>query len=304
MEKNMEYNFFKLQDRVLSSIEKTDLIKVRDILSSIDGPTIVSGVGGSSVVSNFLKNILSIKNNIVCINVTARDLIYKNLKCYKNAIVCSYSGNNLGVDTTFNNNLNHYLFSKNKREGVINIKYEVADIEQSFISLSSTLIPMTIALIYYLDGDISIIKDILNIKEEFIVETSDIYEILTGFNTSTASKFIESTMTESGIGIPILHDKYDYCHGRSTLGYHFDSSLIFFNTNSGLDMLYEKELKNYYKKIIQFNKKYDDDIVNDYYFTYLSMLLCKKIAEQKGRDLSGVDYSPFVKKLYYFKGDM
>lgn len=43
------------------------------------------------------------------------------------------------------------------------------------------------------------------------------FEIFSGYETSTSSKYLEPTMLLSGIGIPIVHDKYTYCHGRSTL---------------------------------------------------------------------------------------
>lgn len=304
METSMKVNFIKLQERVLDSLEKTDLIKIKSILSSIKEPTLVSGVGGSAVVSLFLSKILSVKNNIICENVTARDLIYKNLTCFKNIMACSYSGNNYGVVSSFNNNLNKYLLSRKFKEGVMNINYSSIDIEESFISLSSTLIPMSILLAYYLDNDIDIIKEILNSTPEFHFSDSNIYEVLSGYETNTASKFIESTLTESGIGMPIVHDKYDYCHGRSTLSYNYNSNLILLNTNSELDELYNSITDNYYNSVIRLDRKYEDDIVNDYYFTYLSMLLCKQIADAKKKDLSIVDYSPLVKKLYYFKGEM
>ncbi len=304
MKTSMNENFIKLQERVLDSLEKTDLIKIKSILSSIKEPTLVSGVGGSAVVSLFLTRILNTKNNIICENVTARDLIYRNLECFKNIIACSYSGNNYGVITSFNNNLNKYLLSKNFNKEVTNINYSAIDTEESFISLSSTLVPMSILLAYYLDNDIDIIKDILNSTPEFHFSDSDIYEVLSGYETSTASKFIESTLTESGIGIPVIHDKYDFCHGRSTLNNNYNSNLILLNTNNELDQLYNSIVDNYYNSVIRLNRKYNDDIVNDYYFTYLSMFLCKKIADAKKKDLSIVDYSPLVKKLYHFEGRM
>lgn len=303
MRENMYENFEKLQSRVFESISKTDLIKIREVLSSINEPTLVSGVGGSSVVSIFFAKVLSEKNNIICENITPRDIIYRNINYYKNIIACSYSGNNLGVDVVFYNNLNKYLLSKNTKAGITNINYEVSKDEHSFISLSATLIPMTILLLYYCD-DIDLIKEILSYQPDFEIGTGDIYEVLSGFETNTASKFIESTMVESGIGIPVIHDKYDYCHGRSTLNYNFDNSLIFFDCNNQLDKLLSHELEKYYKNIIKIDKKYGDDLINDYYFTYISMLLCKKMAELKNKDLSIVDYSPIVKKLYYYKGEM
>lgn len=304
MKMNMNEIFMKLSDNVLDSLEKTDLIKIKDILSSITGPTLVSGVGGSSVVSLFLAKILNVKNHIICESVTARDLYYRSLKCFQNIISCSYSGNNHGVAISFHNHLCHYLLSKKEKEGVINIPYVVMSAEESFISLSSTLIPMSILLAYYLDNDINVIKDILNSSYRFDFADSDIYEVLSGYETSTASKFIESTLTESGIGIPVIHDKYDFCHGRSTLSHHYKSNLILFNTNSELDELYNNIVEKYYNSVIRINRKYSDDIVNDYYFTYLSMCLCRQIANAKKKDLSIVDYSPLVKKLYYFKGGM
>lgn len=304
MKTNMNENFMKLQERVLDSLEKTDLIKIKSILCSIKEPTLVSGSGGSAVTSIFLSKVLSVKNNIICENVSARDLIYKNITCFKNIIFCSYSANNYGVTTSFNNHLKKYIVSKNFKEGVTNINYSAIDVEKSFISLSSTLIPMTIILAYYLDNNIDIIKDILNITPEFCFSDSNIYEVLSGYDTITASKFIESTLTESGIGIPIIHDKYDYCHGRSTLSYNYNSNLILLNNNNKLDQLYNNILDQYYNNVIRLDRKYEDDIINDYYFTYLSMFLCKKIAEAKNMDLSIVDYSPLAKKLYYFKGGM
>lgn len=304
MKENMYDNFSKLQNRVLDSLSMTDLIKIQKILSNIDGPTLSSGVGGSSVVSIFLSKVLSNKNNIICESVTPRDLIYKNLNCYKNIIACSYSGNNFGIETSFNNNLKKYLFSRNTFENVTNIKYEISDIEHSFISLSSTLIPMTILLAYYLENDLSIIKEILSLTYNFNFKNSDIYEILSGYDSNTAHTFIESTMVESGIGIPVVHDKYDFCHGRSTFNLCYSSNLIFFNCNSKLDRLYDTELNTYYNDIIKINKMFDDEIINDYYFTYISMLLCKQIAEEKNKDLSNVNYSKLVKKLYFYKGGM
>lgn len=304
MKTSMNENFTKLQERVLNSLERTDLIKIKNTLSSIKDSTLVNGVGGSSVVSLFLSKVLSSKNNIICENVTTRDLIYRNLVCFQNIISCSYSGNNYGVITSFNNNLNKYLLSRNIKEGVTNINYATIDVEESFVSLSATLIPMSILLAYYLDNDIDVIKEILNSTYEFNFSNADIYEVLSGYETSTASKFIESTLAESGIGIPIIHDKYDFCHGRSTLSQNYKSNLILLSTNNELDQLYNNTLDNYYNSVIKLDRKYVDDIVNDYYFTYLSMLLCKKIADNKGKDLSIVDYSPLVKKLYYFKGGM
>ena len=53
MEKNMQENFLKLEERVFDSLSNSDLERINYELSGIDGETLVSGVGGSSVVSEF-----------------------------------------------------------------------------------------------------------------------------------------------------------------------------------------------------------------------------------------------------------
>lgn len=303
MKENMYDNFGRLNLRVLDSMKKTDLIKIKENLISIVDPTLVSGVGGSSVVSNFVAKVLNKKNNIICESVTPRDLLYINKDCYKNIIACSYSGNNFGVDIALDNNLNKYLFSKKEKTDITNINYSVSEKENSFISLSATLIPMTILLFYYCE-DMDLIEQILNSRQTFRINKNLVYEILSGYETSTAAKFIETTMVEAGIGIPVIHDKYDFCHGRTTLGFNSANNLIFFDCGSELDLLYRQELDKYYQNLIVIDKKFDDEIINDYYLTYISMLLCKEIAQEQNKDLSCVDYSPLVKKIYYFKGGM
>lgn len=343
MKENMDAIFFKLENRVLDSLSKTDLTKMKSILSSINEPTLVSGVGGSSVVSHFLSKVLREKNHIMSESITPRDLLYRDLACYKNIIACSYSGNNFGVETAFDNHLNKYLLSMHSSNQATNLTYKLSEVEHSFISLSSTLIPMSIALFYYCD-DMDIIKEILSSKplfackhfkeiligydqsdeKDIITPTIDsnffseqlsswdpliktdsyIWEILSGYESSTAAKFLESTMVESGMLVPVVHDKYDYCHGRSTLSFNARGNLLFFDSNKELDKLLLEEIDPYYQLVVKINKKYDDEIINDYYFTYISMLLCRSFAKKQDIDLANVNYSPVVKKLYKYKGEM
>ena len=109
-------------------------------------------------------------------------------------------------------------------------------------------------------------------------------------------------MVESGIGIPIVHDKYSYCHGRSTLGINYPGNIIYFNKNTEFDKLLLNELIKYYNNIIIIESKYNDNILADYEMLIKSMYLTKYIAENKNIDLSKVDYSPMVKKVYKYNG--
>lgn len=308
MEKNMQENFDYLKKRVFETLELTDLKLIRNVLSQIDSTTICVGVGGSSVVSEYASKVLSKKNSVLSLNKEPRDLLYENLKFYKNVLVCSYSGNNYGVDVAFNNNLKKYILSSNKNEteDIISLNYSNnIPREKSFISLASTIIPMAILLNYYLDGDNERIKELI-CSYDFIskVDYSDNYEIMSGIDTSTASKFIESTMVESGIAIPVVHDKYSFCHGRSTTSYLRNNSLIYLNRHTSLDDLLLEESKKYYRSIVKLDGIYKDSIIDEFYLTIKALYLTKAIAEKKKMDLSKVKYSPIVKKLYKYNGAM
>ena len=58
MEKNMKFNFEYLGRRVKDALECTDLDKIKYELKKITTPTLVSGVGGSNVVSEFVSKVL------------------------------------------------------------------------------------------------------------------------------------------------------------------------------------------------------------------------------------------------------
>jgi len=154
------------------------------------------------------------------------------------------------------------------------------------------------------DNDLSIIREVLKNKKEYLTKVSQIYEILSGYDTSTASIFLESTLVESGVAIPLVHDKYGYCHGRTTTSKVNKSSAIIFNKDTELDKKLLSELLEYYEQVIEIDSQYKDSIIDDFYLTYQAMLLAKSIAESTNKDLSRVDYSPMLKKIYYFKGSM
>ena len=305
MEKSMKTNFEFLKERVVDSLNSTDLEFIRNELSKLNEPTLFSGVGGSSVVSEFGAKVINAKNGIVSVNSEPRDFIYRNNNAFKNVVACSYSGNNYGVELSFLRGLKKYLLSNNSfdEEDVTYLKYDTnIDKERSFISLGATLIPVSILMDYYLNGrDRSMLDSIEERSFDFDLE-SDIYEIYSGYDTSTSSKYLESTMVESGIGIPIVHDKYAYCHGRSTLGINYNGIAIYYNRNTEFDELMLEELKQYYSRIITIDSKYEDQILDDYQMLIQSMYLSKYIAEKKNKDLSKVEYSPIVKKLYKYKG--
>ena len=301
MEKNMNENFKKLNNRVVDSLNDTDLEKLNYLLSKIKDPTLVSGVGGSSIVASFASKILLMKNMIITKCVEPRDLKYfkEFMNGYKNILACSYSAN-FGVELAFDNNLRHYLLSskESNEKGIISLNYICKDPEKSFISLAATLIPCAILLNYYLDNDYQRIIDSTKEYDYNFDVNCDAFEIFTGFETLSASKYLESTMVEAGIGIPVIHDKYSYCHGRSTLSKTYNNIAIYFNLGTDLDKLLLSELTKYYKEVIVLDSK--PTLLSEYNLLVKCMYLTKYIASKKEKDLSGVDYNPIVKKLYRF----
>ena len=302
-QKNMQNNFEFLKDRIVDSLSYTDLDYINNELSKLNEPTLFSGVGGSNVVSEFGSKVINIKNNIVSINSEPRNFLYQNNIPFKNVIACSYSGNNYGIELSFRNSLKKYLLSNNSfnDDNVTYLKYNTnIPKENSFISLGATLIPVSILLSYYLNKDNNLILDCIEELPFNFNPTSNIYEVFSGYDTSTASKYLESTMVESGIGIPVVHDKYSYCHGRSTLGYNYNATAIYYNRNSEFDKMMLEELKKYYNLIITIDSKFKDQILDDYQMLIQSMYLSKYIAEKNLIDLSKINYSPIVKKLYKY----
>lgn len=304
----MEENFKLLFDRIIDTLETTDLIKIKNQLENIKGNTVFIGSGGSKVVATFASKILNGSNV-----KSSRDLNYMGLNNIDNIMIFSYSGIGYTIENLLKNNKKIYLFTNGNREyeNVENIKYNSSlKSEHSFISLASTLMPMTILYNYYKNLEINcfklILKDMFEKSKNINIKSNNIYEILTGYDTLTASTYLESTMVESGIAIPIIHDKYDYCHGRTTTSYKSHNGLIYYENTKELDKLLLENLSKYYSEIVKIEKYYSDDFVidNDYYATIKSMYLTKKLAENKQIDLSKIEYSPLVKKLYYFKGEM
>lgn len=304
----MEENFRLLFNRIIDTLERTDLIKIQKQLESIKGNTVFVGSGGSKVVATFASKILN-QQNIK----SSRDLNYMDLNNIDNIMIFSYSGIGYTIENLLEKTKKIYLFtnSDTEYENVENIKYSSSlETEHSFISLASTLMPMTILYYLYKKSEINHFK--LNLNDMFEkakninIKNNSTYEILTGYDTLTASTYLESTMVESGIAVPIIHDKYDYCHGRTTTSYKSHNGLIYYDSTKELDKLLLENLSKYYTEIVKIEKYYPNDSIidNDYYATIKSMYLTEKLAKNKQIDLSKIEYSPLVKKLYYFKGEM
>ena len=152
--------FATLKDKVEYAIANTDLDLFFRKLDEIEGPTLVCGVGGSSVVASFLAKVLREKKHIVSTFAFPRDLKYMDLTPYRNVISVSYSGNNIGAEVMFQTDLKKYLLTGNERDYCDNIVYHMIR-EDSYVSISATIVPLSLILLWY-RNDHDIVLEILN----------------------------------------------------------------------------------------------------------------------------------------------
>ena len=312
MSKNdpMIYNFEKLKERILDTLKLTNLNKQ---LKKVKGNTICVGSGGSKVVADFASLILNKKNNCCVKVMDPRDALYENLTPYKNIFMCSYSGNNHGVNILSSLKAKKYLltYKEDKKENftTLNCRSSIEK-EMSFISLAATLMPMSILLTYYLNKDCTdLINEMFEKVEKLKINIQDThlpFELMSGCDTSTPQIYLDSTFSESGLASITIHSKYDYCHGRSTLSLNQKSNLIYLLSNKKeLDDLLLSNLNNRYNDVIILQSNYNDPIIDNFYLTLQAIYLTKYIAESKNIDLSIVNYDKeLCKKLYKFTGEM
>lgn len=297
-----------LEENIMESTKNIDAIV--ENLKEIKGNLLSVGTGGSRVVAEYASSVLAKKNHIIAKSIEPRDFKYIDKSLYEKVLISSYHGSNYGVRVALENNLDKYLLTT--RENSISdekiLHYEMPD-EHSFISLNATLVPMAILLKYYLDKDFDeTVKNIFaSIDEDALVSLNANYlNIFSGIDTRTSEFFLESTLTESGIAIPLIHEKYTYCHGRSTINKDNNSSAIYLgDKDTDLDRALKEVLESNMEDLYILKDKYGDAIINDFYLTLQSVYLLRNLAHEKGIDLSKIDYDKSaVKKLYYFKGTM
>lgn len=325
----MDETFGLLEKRLLEANLNIDASSLKEVLDNVKGPTITIGCGGSLVVADYLSKVLY-NRGIFSVCKNARDIVHDNCIA-KSLLAFSYSGKTHGIRLALDKfKGNKYLITCNSslenipNTKIISFEHTDMDKEKSFISLSSTLIPIGEFLKYH--ENISkeefskkIIK-YLKESEDWIKkhshqdfcshDGSEIFEIMTGYDTEVASRFLESTLTEAGLGNVIVHDKYDYCHGRSTINYQDDRhhNLIYLvNEKTEIDefLLEVLAIKYFPITVVDVSNSKTSFLERQYELLMKSIFFCKKVATDKKMDLSQVKYDlELVKKVYSYKGEM
>lgn len=303
----MEENFNLLKQRVMDTIKNTD---IRKRVCKIKGNTICVGSGGSNVVAAFTSLVLNQKNNCFTKLAEPRDVLYENLTKVKNVFVCSYSGSNLGVNVLIPLKVKKYLLTYGEEiKSYTTLKCQSnLEKEKSFISLAATLMPLSVLLSCYMDNCSPFVEKELDEAKKLVFSlkySSLDYEIMSGNDTLTPERYLESTFTESGLNNTVVHKKYDFCHGRRTLSYKKRKNLIYLVANrKELDNVLLDYLKDKYANIIILESNYNDLVLDNFSLTIKAMYLTKELALKKGIDLSIVDNDKSTKILYKYQGEM
>lgn len=333
-----ELNFSKLKERIMQ-VNDPYLGKYNDIremlydLTIDNKPTLIMATGGSKVIAYYLQLIIERLGltGIICEVIEPRDYFYKaNRDMFSNLIAISASGNTNGIsEALLDFRGNKYLITENKKESnyqVVSWSNELYDREKSFISLATSLGPISLLLDSTTSLNLELgsneikrindkIKELLSRSKEKInklnvyFKDTSLIQIMSGYETKTSASVLESNLTEVGLAPAVIHDKGSYCHGRSNLLFQYPNSKLIYLSHGlkELDILLIESINSEYSNIFVFdtNDLSDNIFWKEYYLILQMYFLSKKIAEDKNIDLTQPEYNPtLVKKLYKFKGEM
>ncbi len=333
-----ELNFSKLEERIMQ-VNDPYLGKYNDIIEmlyklTIDSkPTLIMATGGSKVIAYYSQLIIERLGltGIICEVIEPRDYFYKtNRNIFSNLIAISASGNTNGIsEVLLDFKGNKYLITENKKESnyqVVSWGNELYDREKSFISLATSLGPISLLLdsttslnLELSSNEIKKINDkikelLLRSKEKINklnvdFKDTSLIQIMSGYETKSSASVLDSNLTEVGLAPAVIHDKGSYCHGRSNLLFQYPNSRIIYLSHGlkELDDLLIDSINGEYSNISVFdtNDLNDNFFWKEYYLILQMYFLSKKIAEDKNIDLTQPEYNPtLVKKLYKFKGEM
>ena len=299
----MDETLSMIRSRVMDCLDSSDLDKIMEQFASIQEPTIITGSGGSSVSAKFIATVLEEKNGIICQAKLPDEIWHMNLKPYKNILAVSGSGNNAGVNKAFDYAQNFGIDCKvvthsDKFDKDANIVYGTSlKKEDSFISFANTIMPMALALCYYV-GDKeqakAMIAEMFDVMEQNPVAVKDgsIFEVIGKESCPTAAAFVESCLSESSIAVPVTSAKYDECHGRTTSAMQQkDRQIIYFMTEkeSELDQFFHERFADNGvgpDRITDVFADFGDLICDDFYLTLAMANWCGELARVKGVDLT------------------
>lgn len=280
------------------------LYEFHSVLNQINSPTLICGVGGSHIVGLFLGKVLSLKNQILIKNIHVEEYFLDNFDNYDNLIVVSYSGKNNGVKKLMKSTKHKYLFSsrKSKISNEILLSYSIPNRLKSFVAIDDTIIPITLALSYYLNT-VNLSYSFFN-PPSYMVKDFDRVNIIYDYSSISTAYFLESSIVESGIASVTMHSKYSLCHGRSNLISNLDSlTILLISNRSELDKLLLEQLPQISNNMLVMESSIDDPVLSDYDLLIKSLYFLEYLSDTFDKEFVNVKYNRIIPKLYNFGGD-
>ncbi|MCI9280020.1 MAG: hypothetical protein HFJ02_04400 [Bacilli bacterium] len=295
-----------LGDKIINSLENSNLDNIYTELSNIKSPALLCGIGGSHVVSIFLEKVLVIKNNIIAKNIDVEEYFLTNFSNYNNLVLLSHSGNNHGIKSLLATNKNKYLFTtrKSKVTNEITLNYSIENRIKSFVSFEDTIIPLSIILGYYLNFS-HFPVEIFSQEETFDILDFNNVNIIYDETSKTCAIFLETSMIEAGISSVTMHTKYSFCHGRSNLVSNKESLVIYLMTReSELDKMLTTEIKKISNNVLILKELTKDSVIADYLLTIKALRFLNYLNKTYHKEFVNVKYNKIVSTTYHFKGDL
>lgn len=330
-------NVNNLKSRVLNAIKSPAYNQLKNIDFSKLNSILFVGTGGSFPAGVFASRVINNLYGTNTLSILPRDILFRNNSKVDKVFLFSYSGttNDLleGVKSFDNND--KIIITKGQKTKVSEktsiskqniISYRTVNNkakERGFLAFEGTLSPASLFLKLYFDikklnNADKFILDSLNywnnyfdeyfkINKKFlkkILSKGNILNIFTGDYTITASKYLESTLVESGIFHILIHEKKNFSHGRF-INYENLSTKTNLYLKTKNTTKYEESLLEYLKdgNNIIIESKYEG-ILGEYDLLVAMQYLIYNIGKLINIDLSKPKYTENALKVYFYKGHL
>ena len=330
-------NVNNLKSRVLNAIKSPAYNQLKNIDFSKLNSILFVGTGGSFPAGVFASRVINNLYGTNTLSILPRDILFRNNSKVDKVFLFSYSGttNDLleGVKSFDNND--KIIITKGQKTKVSEktsiskqniISYRTVNNkakERGFLAFEGTLSPASLFLKLYFDikklnNADKFILDSLNywnnyfdeyfkINKKFlkkILTKGNILNIFTGDYTITASKYLESTLVESGIFHILIHEKKNFSHGRF-INYENLSTKTNLYLKTKNTTKYEESLLEYLKdgNNIIIESKYEG-ILGEYDLLVAMQYLIYNIGKLINIDLSKPKYTENALKVYFYKGHL
>lgn len=330
-------NVNNLKSRVLNAVKSTAYNQLKHIDFNKLNSILFVGTGGSFPAGVFASRVINNLYGTNTLSILPRDILFRNNSKVDKVFLFSYSGttNDLleGVKTFDNND--KIVITKGQTKKVSEktnipkaniISYRTSNNkakERGFLAFEGTLSPASLFLKLYFDikklnNVDKFIEDSLNYWNDYFDEyfknnkkllkkifiKGNILNIFTGDYTITASKYLESTLVESGIFHILIHEKKNFSHGRF-INYENLSTKTNLYLKTKNTTKYEESLLEYLKdgNNIIIESKYEG-ILGEYDLLVAMQYLIYNIGKLMNIDLSKPKYTENALKVYFYKGEL